>query len=161
MVLETFLRYLWSYWHDGPKCAKENIPHILTLPPLVWTVETGQNGSMLTCCLLDSKFGATEVKIHQTRKHVRTSSVVPGWRSRVKLTGVAPAVVSAAVANLLQALTFCVFRNASLHTSVATNGYLSYHCLSISLKPSGHSPQTADISSLLPTGYFFFKNHYL
>lgn len=79
----------------------------------------------------------------------------------MKLTGVAPAVVSAAVANLLQALKFCVFRNASLHTSVATNGYLSYHCLSISFKPSGHSPQTSHISSLLPTEYFFFLNHYL
>ncbi len=34
----------------GPKVCQENIPHTIT-PPSAWTVETRQDGSMLSCAL--------------------------------------------------------------------------------------------------------------
>ncbi len=34
----------------GPKVCQENIPHTIT-PPRAWTVETRQDGSMLSCSL--------------------------------------------------------------------------------------------------------------
>jgi len=43
----------------------------------------------------------------------------------------------AAVANLLQDSTCCVFRDALLQTSVVKSGYLSYCCLFISSNQSG------------------------
>ena len=69
---------------------------------------------------------------------------------------------SAAVAHSPQGLTCCVSRDALLHTSVVTSGYLSYSCLSISSNESGHSPLTSGIkkafapTELLFTGYFLF-----
>ena len=69
---------------------------------------------------------------------------------------------SAAVAHLLQGSTCCVFRDALLHTSVVTSGYLSSCCLSISSNQSGPSPLTSGINKAfspteLPlTGYFLF-----
>ncbi len=35
----------------GAKVCQENIPHTITPPPLAWTVETRQDGSMLSCSL--------------------------------------------------------------------------------------------------------------
>ncbi len=35
----------------GPKVCQENIPHTITPPPPAWTVETRQDGSMLSCSL--------------------------------------------------------------------------------------------------------------
>ncbi len=35
----------------GPKLCQENIPHTITPPPSAWTVETRQDGSMLSCSL--------------------------------------------------------------------------------------------------------------
>ncbi len=42
---------------------------------------------------------------------------------------------SAAVAHLLQRWLCCVFRDALVHASVVTSGYLSYHCLFYQLEP--------------------------
>lgn len=50
---------------------------------------------------------------------------------------------SAAVAHLPQGSMCCVFRDALLHTSVITSGYLRYCCLSISWNQPGHSPLTS------------------
>ncbi len=35
----------------GSKVCQENIPHIITPPPPAWTIETRQDGSMLSCSL--------------------------------------------------------------------------------------------------------------
>ncbi len=35
----------------GPKVCQENIPHTITPPPPAWTIETRQDGSMLSCSL--------------------------------------------------------------------------------------------------------------
>ncbi len=57
-VLETFLRDfggcgVWrcSISTKGPKVCQENIPHTITPPAAAWTVETRQDGSMLSCSL--------------------------------------------------------------------------------------------------------------
>ncbi len=60
---------IWALWHGtlsvyhypfkicsigtkGPKVCQENIPHSITPPPAAaWTVETRQDGSMLSCAL--------------------------------------------------------------------------------------------------------------
>ncbi len=53
---------------------------------------------------------------------------------------------SAAVAHLVQASTYCAFRDGILHTLVVTSGYLSYCCLSIISNQSAHSPLISGIS---------------
>ncbi len=69
---------------------------------------------------------------------------------------------SPSVAHLLQGLTSCEFRDALLHTSVVTSGYLRYCCFLINSNKSGHSPLTSGINKAfspteLPlTGYFVF-----
>ncbi len=35
----------------GPKTCQDNIPHTIIPPPAAWTVETRQDGSMLSCSL--------------------------------------------------------------------------------------------------------------
>ncbi len=35
----------------GSKVCQENIPHTITPPPLAWTVDSRQDGSMLSCSL--------------------------------------------------------------------------------------------------------------
>ncbi len=62
-----------------PKVCQENIPHTITPPPPAWTVETRQDGSMLSCSLrqiltLPSN-AATEIETHQTRQRFFQSSV--------------------------------------------------------------------------------------
>lgn len=57
--------------------------------------------------------------------------------------------------------TWRAFRDALLHTMVLTNGYLSYHCLSICLNQSAHSLTSGinkafSLTDLLLTGYFLF-----
>ncbi len=53
---------------------------------------------------------------------------------------------SPSVAHLLQGLTSCEFRDALLHTSVVTSGYLRYCCFLINSNKSGHSPLTSGIN---------------
>ena len=63
---------------------------------------------------------------------------------------------SAAVAQSLQGKT-CVFRDALLHTTVATHGYLSYFCLPVSLNQSGHFPLISLINNaFLPTELYVY-----
>lgn len=53
---------------------------------------------------------------------------------------------SSSAAHLLQGSTCCAFRDALLHSSVVTGGYLSYCGLSISSNQSDHSPLTSAIN---------------
>ncbi len=56
----------------GHKLCQENIPHTITPPAPAWTVETRQDGSMLSCSLrqiLTLHLNITaEIKTHQTRQ---------------------------------------------------------------------------------------------
>ncbi len=42
---------LCSIGNKGPKVCQENVLHTITPPPRAWTVETRQDGSMLSCTL--------------------------------------------------------------------------------------------------------------
>ncbi len=150
--------------------CQENIPHIITPPSPAWTVETRQDGSMLSCSLLQILALPSEC-----RSRNRDSSVQamffnlllsdfgePVWIvssvSCSYLTGAAP--VWSAVAHLLQGSMCCAFRDGILHILVVTSGYLCYCCLSIISNQSAHSPLTSDsnkaFSSTQLTGYFHF-----
>ncbi len=132
-----------------PKVCQENIPHIITPPPTTaWTVETRQDGSMLSCFL--RQIFSEPMQISSLR------FLFLADRKRHTVWS------SAAVALLLQDSTCCVFRDGILHTLVVTSDYLSYCCLSIISNQSAHSPLTSDInmafsSTQLPlTDYFLF-----
>ncbi len=72
---------------------------------------------------------------------------------------------SAAVAHLLQGLTWCAFRDGILHTLVVSSGYLSYWCLSIvsnhfyvvNCWPSGKYVHLLYMYSILGRGSFCFS----
>ncbi len=52
-MLRNSLAFKWcSIGTKRPKVCQENIPHTFTPPPPAWTVETRQDGSMLSCSLL-------------------------------------------------------------------------------------------------------------
>ncbi len=52
-ILRNSLAFKWcSIGTKRPKVCQENIPHTITPPPPAWTVETRQDGSMLSCSLL-------------------------------------------------------------------------------------------------------------
>ncbi len=134
----------------GPKVCQENIPHTIT-PPRVWTVETRQDGSMLSCSLRQILHlnVAAEIETHQTRQcfsNLLLSNfcvsvwivISVSWQERH------PVWSSTAVAHLLQGSTCCVFRDGILHTLVVTSGYFSYCFISIISNQSAHSPLTAD-----------------
>ncbi len=153
----------------------ENIPHTIKPSPAAWTVETRQDGSMLSCSLRqililpsecrsrnrDSSDQATFFSIFYCPILVSLCELYPpcpvlSWQERH------PVWSSAAGAHLLQGSTCCVFRDGILHILVVTSGYLSHCCLSIISNQSVHSPLTSDInkafsSTQLPlTGYFLF-----
>ncbi len=124
----------------GPKVCQENIPYTITPPPPAWTIETRQDGSMLSRSLrkiLTLHLNvAAEIETHQTRQHfpifycpilVILCELFPVliWQKRH------PVWSSAAVVHLLQGLMCCVFRDGILQILVVTSGYLSYCCLSI------------------------------
>ncbi len=105
----TILRYTVAFKRcsigtKGPKVCQENIPHTITPAP-AWTVETRQDGSMLSCSLrqiLTLHLNvAAEIKTHQTRQRfsnlLLSSFVDPVWIvssvSCSYLTGAAPGVV--------------------------------------------------------------------
>ncbi len=159
-----------------PKVCQENIPHTITPPPPpAWTIETRQDGSMLSCslrqiltltseCRSRNRDSSDQVTFYQ-------SSTVQFWWACANCSfrflfladrSGTPVWSSAAVAHLLQGSTYCVFRDGILYTLVVTSGYLSYCCLSIISNQSAHSLLTTDInkafsSTQLPlTGYFLF-----
>ncbi len=151
-----------------PKVCQENTPHTITPPPPAWTVETRQDGSMLSCSLhqiLTLHLNvAAEIKTHQTRQRfsifycpvlVILCELYPPcavliWPERH------PVWSSAAGVHLLQGSMCCVFRDGILQILVVTSGYLSYFLSSLT------SPFSSDInkafsSTQLPlTGYFLF-----
>ncbi len=142
----------------GPKVCQENIPHTITPPPAAWTIETRQDGSMLSCSLhqiltLPSECCSRNRDSSDQATFFQSSIVqfcwacanlfgeppfpVLGWQERH------PVWSSAAEAHLLQGSTCRVFRDGILHTLVVTSGYLSYCCLSIISNQSAHSPMTS------------------
>ncbi len=151
--------------------SQENIPHTITPPG--WTVETRQDGSILSCSLCQILTLSSECcSRNQDSSDQATffqSSIVQFWWACVNPPFSVlswqerhPVWSSAAVAHLLQGSTCCAFRDYILHTLVVTSGYLSYRCLSIISNQSAHSPLTSDInkafsSTQVPlTGYFIF-----
>ncbi len=147
-----------------PKVCQENVPHTITPPPPAWTVETRQDGSMLSYFLsqvLTHLNVAAEIQIHQTRQ------LFPIFCWWVCVNCILRVLFLADRSGtrcglLLQGLTCCVFRDDILHTLVVTSGYLCYCCLSIISNQSVHSPLTSDINKafsstqLVLTGYFLF-----
>ncbi len=156
----------------NPKVCQENFPHTITPPSPAWTIETRQDGSVLSCYLCqiltptsescsrnqDSSDQATFKKnllLSSFGEPVWIVASVLSWQERH------PVWSSAAGAHLLQGST-CAFRDGILHTLVATSGYLIYCCHSIISNQSAHFPMTSDInkaflSTQLPlTGYFLF-----
>ncbi len=157
-----------------PKVCQENIPHTITPPPAaVWTIETRQDGSMLSCSLrqiLTLHLNVAEIETHQTRQRF-SIFYCPVLLSLCELCPPCAVLIwperhpvwsSAAGAHLLQGSTCCVFRDGILQILVITSDYLSYCCLSIISNQSVHSPLTSDINKacsstqLLLTGYFLF-----
>ncbi len=159
----------------GPKVCQENIPPTITPPPPpAWTIETRQNGSMLSCSLCQILTLSSECRSRKRDSSDQAtffqSSIVQFWwacsNNSLCFLFLAeewhPVWSSAAGAHLLQGLTCCAFRDGILHILVVTCGYLSYCCLSIISNQSAHSPLPSDInkafsSTQLPlTGYFIF-----
>ncbi len=128
----------------GPKVCQENIPHTTTPPPPAWTVETRQDGSMLSCSLCQILTLSSECRSRNRDSSDQgtffQSSIVQFWWSCVNCSLCFlflseerhPVWSSAAVAHLLQGSTCCVFRDGILHTLVVMSGSLNYCCLSIS-----------------------------
>ncbi len=156
----------------GPKVCQENIPHTITPPAPARTVETRQDGSMLSCSLrqiLTLHLNvAAEIETHQTRQrfynlllHNFGDAVwIESSVSCSYLSGSAPGVVFCCCSPSVSG--FDVFRDGILLTSVVTSCYLSYCCLSIISNQSVHSPLTSDTNKAFPstqlplTGYFLF-----
>ncbi len=156
-----------------PKVCQEDIPHTITPPP-AWTVETRQDGSMLSCFY--TKLWpfhlnvAAEIETHQTRQRFPIF-YCPVLVSLCELYPLFPVLIwqerhpvwsSAAVDHLLQGSMCCAFRDGILHNLVVTSDYLSYCFLSIISNQSAHSPLTFDFNKafsstqLQLTGYFLF-----
>ncbi len=141
----------------GPKVCQENIPHTITPPPAAWTIETRQDGSMLSCSLCQILTLPSECRSrNQDSSDQATffqSSIVQFWWAcvnyilRFLFLAYRSALVwsSAAVAHLLQGSMCCTFRDGILHTLVVTSGYLSYCCLSIISNQTANSPLTSDL----------------
>ncbi len=121
----------------GPKRARK-YPHPITPSPPPWTIDSWQDGSMLSCCFHqvltlpshcrtrngDSSDQATFFNL------LFSSFGEPVWIVDFvycsQLTGVIAVWFSAAVVHLLQGWPCCVFRNALVHASVVTSGYLTW-----------------------------------
>ncbi len=158
---------------NGPKVCQENIPHTIT-PPAAWTVETRQDGSMLSCSLHQILTLTSECC--SRNQLIRPGNVFTIFYCQIMLILCElyppcavliwperhPVWSSAAGAHLLQGSMCCVFRDGILQILVVTSDYLSYCCLSIISNQSVHSPLTSDInkafsSTQLPlAGYFLF-----
>ncbi len=126
--------------------CQENIPHTITPPPPAWTIETRQDGSMLSCSLHQILTLSSECwsrnRDSSDQATFFQSSIVQFWWFLCELYPPCAALSwqerypvwsSAAVARLLQGSTCCAFRDGILHILVVTSGYLSYCCLLSSL----------------------------
>ncbi len=129
----------------GPKMYQENIPHTITPPPPAWTVETRQDGSMLSWSLRQILTLPSEYRSRNRDSSDQAffqSSIVQFLWACVILLHRFPVLSwqerhavwsSAAVAHLLQCSMCCVFRDGLLHTLVVTSGYLSFGAFLLSL----------------------------
>ncbi len=158
----------------GPKVCQDNIPHTITPPPPpARTVETRQDGSMLSCALHQILTLPSECRSRNWDSSDQATSIfyclilvrpvpIVASVSSYYLTGAAPSVVFCCCSPSASGSDVLWFRDGILHTLVVTSGYLSYCCLSIISNQSAHSPLTSDInkafsSTQLPlTGYFLF-----
>ncbi len=155
--------------------CQENIPHTITPPTPAWTVETRQDGSMLSCSLHQILNVAAEIETHQTRQRFYNlllynfgeSVWIVVSVSCSQLTGAAPGVVFCCCNPSASVFDVCVFRDGILHTLVVTSDYLSYCCLSIISKQSAHSHLTSDINKVFSSTHcrsldiFSFLDHSL
>ena len=150
----------------GPKCTKKIF--ITPLSPPVWTTDTRQDGSMLSCYLcqiLTVPFVTAEIEARS--RQCFSIFYCPVLMSQFSVLSCQEQHLvwfSAAVAHLLQGLMCCALRHGILHTLDVTSGYLSFCCFAIISNQSAQSPLTSMryywILSfgilLLDTGYFLF-----
>ncbi len=149
--------------------CQENIPCSITPPPpaAAWTVETRQDGSMLSCSLRQI---VTRNRDSSDQATFFQSSIVQFWWACVNCSlcflFLADRSGTRCGLLLLEPIFFRVRRvvrsDGILHNLVVTSVFLSYCCLSIISNQSARSPLTSDInkafsSTQLPlTGYFLF-----
>ncbi len=122
----------------GPKVCQENIPHTITPPPPAWTVETRQDGSMLSCSLRQILTLPSECRSRNRDSSDQAtffqSSIVQSWwtcaNCILRFLFLADRSSTRCGLLLLQGLTCCAFRDGILHTLVVMSGHLSYCCLS-------------------------------
>lgn len=62
-----------------PKVSQHNLLHTITAPPPSRTVDTGQDGSMLSSCLLYCLNVAAEIETHPDQATFLQSSIVLFW----------------------------------------------------------------------------------
>ncbi len=140
---------------QGSSMCQENTPHTITPPPAAWTVETRQDGSMLSCSLrqiltLTSECFSRNRDSSDQATFLQSSIVQFCW-----------ACVNCSLRFLFLAdrsgtgVVFCCWspsasgfdvlcvQSCILHTLVVMSGYLSYCCLSIICNQSAHSPLTS------------------
>ncbi len=137
--------------------CQENIPHTITPSPPAWTVETRQDGSMLSCSLrqiLTLHLNvAAEIKTHQTRQRFSNlllsnfgeSVWIIASVSCSCLTGAAPGVVFCSCSTSASGFdVLCVQRWCSAYLGCnECFFFFSYCCLSIISNQSVHSPLTS------------------
>ncbi len=153
--------------------CQENIPHTITPSPPAWTVETRQDGSMLSYTLrqiltLPSECHSRNQDSSDQATFFQSSIVQCLWVCvNCSLRFLFLADWSGTRCGLLLLWPICfrvrcvvLFRDGILHTLVVASGYLSYCCHPIISNLSDHSPLTSTRhfqSTQLPlTGYFLF-----
>ncbi len=136
----------------GTKNNYKNVTHTITPPPPAWTVQTRQDGSMLSCSLRQILTLPSECRSRNrdsSDQEIFPNLLLSNFGEPVQIVASVPVLSwqerypvwsSAAVVHLLQGLTCCAFRDCILHSLVVTSVYLSYFCLSII---SDQSPLTS------------------
>ncbi len=108
--------------------CQENIPHSITAPPPAWTIETRQDGSMLSCSLSQILTLPSECcsrnRDSSDQATFFQSSIVKFWWACVNCSlrflfladRSGTGVVFYCCSHLLQGSTCCVFRDGFQHT---------------------------------------------
>ncbi len=142
----------------GTKVCQENSPHTITPPPAAWTVETRQDGSMLSCSLCQILTRPYECHSRNQDFPIFYGPVLVSlcelcppcavliWPERH------PVWSSAAGAHLLQGSTCCVFRDVFCRPWLVI-------WVTVVFLSSLTSPFSSDLNkafSFSLTGYFLF-----